>query len=266
MSEFRPHLNSSGNVLISTLVSIGLSSIIMMVMMSMSDMQNRSLQHYMLKSEILDKKTHLIDSMSAQLICSWQFTSLAQTLNTTAKNPDGTLTSQLNFTQIHAGANSTSPKIFEVNQPIAPNSNLIVDRIQFTKIFQLDPEVYTGQLTISFRTEGNILVPAPLTIAKNIKVRATDPPNAKGIESCQSEVPVIIQQTVDKTVHHHHQPITRTVAGGSPGQIGPTTHNIEGHWHHPMMCPANHFVCGVQAKEQYGFGVIDINTFCCPFQ
>ena len=172
-------MNNRGQSLINVMVSLAISSILMLVTMQIMDNQNKSLRYYVQKSDVLELKSAISQTLNNSEMCKWQLSSTGIKINTS-----NLAAQQINLTKIHAGIDGSSPVLVEVGKQVSPGLN--TDSIKFHKFFSTGkPGIYRATLEIAFsQVGGNFRSVAPLKLDKNIYVKTTDPANAQEIIGC----------------------------------------------------------------------------------
>ncbi|RYZ61845.1 MAG: hypothetical protein EOP09_19495, partial [Proteobacteria bacterium] len=75
-------MNNRGQSLINVMVSLAISSILMLVTMQIMDNQNKSLRYYVQKSDVLELKSAISQTLNNSEMCKWQLSSTGIKINT----------------------------------------------------------------------------------------------------------------------------------------------------------------------------------------
>ncbi len=164
-------------VAIMSVVSLGLASLVV-------DMQ-KPITLLRQRQELVELKTTLLRQFAKSDVCTWQLAgnTIDASMATTESSPSPTV---INVAEIRHGLNVTSALIAKAGDRLPGDSNLIVDTINFTKIYATgNPNEYTGSLIITFVAASMAGVMKPLQIQQIIRTQ-TGPPAALPIESCAS--------------------------------------------------------------------------------
>lgn len=199
------HQNQRGQSLMSVMVSIAISGIVILVVLSIIEQQNKSLKQFQQKSELIQQQSFLQNVFDSGQTCDWQFATLGQTLNTISVKADGTLNSTLTLTKLHAGMDASSPIIAQVGQQLS-DTRLRISSIKFENIRASGtPNRYYGELNIAFNQNAGEVAYRHLTVLKTIIVDPTSPAAAKMITGCAGGMTDIIPFPASCQLRFAHQ-------------------------------------------------------------
>lgn len=178
----------SGQSLIQTLVSMGITLIIIAGMASYMTSQSRETRALSEKLAALDVEKLLISSLADGQICSaelanpaiWTTGATPYTVNHTSAAT--LLAESKNLTSLHSGILNTSPALVQVGVPPSPMStSLTVAGITINNFRETGVDQYLVDIVISFT--GTVRPIKPIVLQKTIKT-ASLPIGAKAITSC----------------------------------------------------------------------------------
>ncbi|WP_413288206.1 type IV pilus modification PilV family protein [Bdellovibrio sp. HCB337] len=160
--------SQSGQTLIVVLIGLVIAGILASIMMSISDMQNKSIKFFQQKSDSIELKAMVAQAMNNIQICTWQFYDSGQTIDTTATKPDGSLVSTIHFNKLYYGTDNTAPELVSVGQSL---SGLKVSEVIFQDIRPTGvPDQFRGDLKVTFTSTGMSRSIAPIFASINILI------------------------------------------------------------------------------------------------
>lgn len=179
----KKYKDQSGLGLIEVLVALGVMSIIGMATMTMIENQHRQITVLVQRQEMADLKNTMLTLLSKPNVCSWQLKDRVVNVSgaLSEASPSSTV---LSLPILRQGTTATSAILAQVNQNL-PGSRLRVTSISFRGIYPTgNPNEYRGNFEIVLNSGSTTLATKPVQITQVIQTVASDPLNAKRIDSC----------------------------------------------------------------------------------
>ncbi|RYZ61547.1 MAG: hypothetical protein EOP09_19820, partial [Proteobacteria bacterium] len=96
--------SASGQSLVSVLVSLAITGIVLAVTMQIVSNQNKSLRFFTQKSDVLEMRSSILQSLQIEDSCKWQIVGAGNLINTTSLAAQ-----KLNLNAFYAGVDALSP-------------------------------------------------------------------------------------------------------------------------------------------------------------
>lgn len=176
-------LNSAGLSLIEMLVAVAIGSIMLVMVASMFQAQQKEVRSLRQKQEVIELKNLMLAQLTKTEVCSWQLKGrmIDVAASPTAAKPSETV---LNLKELRQGLNNSSAIVAKSGDSL-PGSSIKVKSITFKDIYPTgNPDEYKGVFEISF-DESSLAYPLrPLQTQQIIKTLSGSPDRAKIIDSC----------------------------------------------------------------------------------
>lgn len=220
VTEGQSSRRQAGFSLVEVLISAAAVLVVIFALISLLVSQQKEVKALFQKSDILELKNQMIQTLADPDVCSWQLKDKVLNVSsttTTTKSP-----TTITLPQLYFGSSTASPVLAEAGQRLpASTNNVNVANIILKDIVSTGrPNQFMGTLEVSFDESSLVRSLRPISIQQVLNVEPTDPASAKRISSCGRGV-AEAGGTGDGEAFPGIWTLEGEMLGTSPDQYGP---------------------------------------------
>ena len=180
---------ASGFSLIEVLVAITIIAVVVLASATMFSSQQTQIQNLSQRQDLLQLKNILIEQFSKANVCSWQLKDKLVDLSAAVDSNTPSLTT-IELDELRHGPDVTSALIAKKGEKIqGSTSGIFIEKIRIVEIFKTgNPNELKAQINLDIDNTKNQMPLKGTSAQLFVYVNPTDPPNAKRITNCGSQI------------------------------------------------------------------------------